>query len=191
MNAPDWWTEMCDELERRRVTAAAHQRTGDPQRWATTNALARHHEGMCIALLRHHGWVADHWGQALISDDLRDALRLTQCPARWSPDILAVRGCEWVLLDCKTETRMDTPNFSIEMAALDACFAWSMASTDPNGVCGFVWHDFSWSPAAHVHLAPKTQGPHNGNGSRTPYWLVPKTIGLAFRDHFAVKQVAS
>lgn len=187
---------MADELERLRQVAAMHQRRGDPLRWPTIDDLARHHENMVIALLRHHGWIADHWGQALVSDELRRALKGTSSPARWSPDILAVRGREWALIDCKAEVKVDTPNYSLEIAAFDAMFAWMMASTDPHGDCGYVWHDFSWTPTQAIHLTgEKWLGPTSANGSGTPYWLIPKSIGSAFRDRFRIpvprEQVAS
>ena len=184
---PDWWPPMAAELERLRSDASLHNRRGDPMRWSTVDAMAKHHERMCLALLRHHGWVADHWGQALISEELRAAIKATTCPARWSPDILAIRGREWVLIDCKAEVKVDTPNYSLEAAALDAMFAWTMANTDEHGDCGYVWHDFSWTPAHAIHLSgDKWRGPLSTNGSGTPYWLIPKTIGSPFRDRFAI-----
>ena len=180
---PSWWLDLEAELEQLRLVASEH-RSG-ARRWESVNALSAHHERMCIALLRHHGWVADHWGQALISEQLREALKATHCPARWSPDVLAVRGRDWVLIDCKAEVNNGTPNHSIEVAALEAMVAWAMANTDAHGRCGYVWHDFSWTDALRLHMTgEKERGRPSTNGSGTPYWLFPKTLGENFRDRF-------
>lgn len=175
---PDWWIEMDAELERLRLIAAAHNVRGDRLRWSSVDALSKYHERMCIALLRHHGWVADHWGQALISDQLREAIKATKCPARWSPDVLAVRGKEWALIDCKAEVKNGTANYAIEAAALEAMVAWAMANTDEHGECGYVWHDFAWTSALDIHMSgDKWSGP-------TECGYVWHDFGN-FRDRFA------
>lgn len=144
--------------------------------FATRNQLATAHETLVIDLFRSAGWTIDRWGQALLTEIIRDALRRTPSYLRWAPDAVAVAGADVLLVDAKTEIRQDTAYFALEAAALDAHICWSMAMQHD---VIYVWDDLTTSSVSDIQrgVAQGTvrSGPYRGNGSGTPFWLVPKT----------------
>lgn len=154
--------------------------------WETRKQLAEAHEECVKDMVRQAGWVCDNWGQGMLTDDLRAALRPTKSPLRWAPDLLAVRGQTVTFIDAKSEIRQDTPNFSIERRAFASHFSWWVG----NSVHFiYVWDDFRCSHikdinallnAGHVHT-----GIYQGSGSGTPFLLVPKASTRSFDSVFA------
>lgn len=141
------------------------------------------HEQLVRAHVVDAGWVCEPWGQALLSPRLRDALRRTDCPARWSPDLLAVNADGlWLFIDAKAEMRTDTEFFSLERAAYQSHEAWAKA----NGTLGsfvYVWDDLTCSYIEEVADNFKL-GTFRGSGSGTSFVLVPKRIARSFDSVF-------
>lgn len=141
--------------------------------------LAVAHERATCELIRGCGWRCEPFGQALLSSEMRDALRRTKSPIRWIPDLIASNLEIVMLVDAKSETRHDTPNFSIEKAAHDAHLRWWAIMGVP---VLYVWADFRVQWANDLH--PTITGPWHGYGSGTPYWLIPKAKQLPFDSVF-------
>lgn len=146
------------------------------------SATLEHERGVLLAA-RRDGWTACPFGQGLLDETVRAALRTIDTPLRFLPDIVAVRGPAAYLIDAKTETRFDTPNFAIQTDALVAGHSWSRFAALP---LVFVWADyrcnFSWDLLAND--APLRRGHWTGNGSGTPFYLWPKTAARPFDSLF-------
>lgn len=175
-----------------RLLEACRSRARRANDWETRKQLAEAHEECVIDLLRQAGWVADHWGQGMLTDDLRTALRGTTSPLRWAPDVLAVRGSTTTFVDAKSEIRQDTPNFSLEKSAFSAHFSWWVGN---GGHLVYVWDDFR---ASHIRDISKLiadgqirTGIYAGAGSGTPFYLIPKSVARPFADVFARPQRAA
>ena len=123
-------------------------------------------------------WHACHFGQGQLDERLRRGLlRYDQrhhCKtfARWMPDIIAARddGEHRLLIDAKTSTK-ETPNWAIEQDSIDALTRISSAFQIP---CIYVFTDFSAIDVSHVEVLGSCIFPGSGNGSGTPYRLLPK-----------------
>lgn len=126
--------------------------------------------------LRAHGWTVEPFGQALLSEAIRTALRRhAHLPLRWMPDLLAVRGDDLpVMVDAKGG-RTDTPNYAIERDAFDGALRWWWAMRTQHWI---VWHDFHWSTIDQISQGLRDgvirDGHWRGNGSGTPFLLIPK-----------------
>lgn len=141
---------------------------------------ATRHEHDVAERLRAHGWTVEPFGQALLVEAIRTALRhYAHLPLRWMPDLLGVRGDDIpVLIDAKWG-RSDTPNYDLERDAFDAHLRWWWAMRTQ---FWYVWHDFHYSTIEQIsrgindgHIC---KGAYRGNGSGTPFLLVPKRTGL-------------
>ena len=88
--------------------------------FADRMALAGPHEQAVLAELAGRGLSVEPFGQALLSDGLRDALRKTDTLMRWLPDIAGWRPGKPkpFLVDAKNCITTKTENHSIEMRAL-------------------------------------------------------------------------
>lgn len=134
---------------------------------------AEKNEVKLLDWLKRNGWMAERFGQGLLSQQMRAALLRVQpaTPIRWLPDILAVKHCRVVLLDAKGG-RDDTPNVSIEEASSRAALAFSHAMN-----CQ-VLHVWAGGRALSAWDAEQIQGivgpRHHRDGSGTPYRLIPK-----------------
>ena len=125
-------------------------------------------------------WKAAPFGQALLPEDMRKALRRCKTldgrktPVRWMPDIIAIRGTEVRFIDAKAGDRWKTTgNHDIEADALQAAVQWSAAlSAD----VWFIFADGSGATARQLSLYEGLHPGHfNGNGSGTPFWLLPRS----------------
>lgn len=168
-----------------RLLEACRSRARRANDWETRKQLAEAHEECVLDLLRQAGWVADHWGQGMLTEDLRSALRATKSPVRYAPDLLAVRGSTVAFIDAKSEIRQDTPNFSLEKAAFQAHSQWWAGN---GGHLVYVWDDFRVS-----HILDVTKqvadgqirtGNFHGSGSGTPFYLIPKATTEPFESVF-------
>lgn len=152
--------------------------------WELRKQLSEAHEAVVRLRVRQAGWVCDHWGQALLTEELRTALRGTSCPARWAPDLVAVRGREWRFVEAKADTS-DTPTFSIEKATLSSHVSWYRGHNEGPAGFVYVWDDFRCS-----YIGDLTEdnglraGQYQGRGSGTPFWLFPKTSTRPFDEVF-------
>lgn len=132
--------------------------------------LVMPHEQQVIERLTDAGWYATKWGQELLHEDVRRALRNARpiSYARWMPDILATRDGELRWIDAKatgSENR-DTGNYSLEKDAHTANLLWSQWF----GIVYYVWGDFMVSRAPD--LEPAVTG--RPLPMRTEYWLINK-----------------
>jgi hypothetical protein len=158
--------------------------------------LGKAHELDAAAEIRLHGLRVDEFGQALLSEDARAALKQTNSLLRWLPDLVAWRPAKPrpFLIDAKTclrktanhsiELRVllaarftDLPVFFIcdEMKALEANFVWPGGNI-VRACCDGCLADAAADPTGRqlakrcpVHL---TRG---GGGSGTPYVIVARS----------------
>lgn len=139
------------------------------------------HERWVLYQLHARGTQAWPFGQALLPDDARAALRRCQtlagakAPVRWMPDLLVIRDTTVSFIDAKAGDKWaGTQNHDIEADALQAARNWEQALTAD------VWFVFSDGRAASVHTVmthPDTRkGRWNGSGSGTPFWVFPRAI---------------
>lgn len=162
-----------------------HRRMADAHTWeeAVTRGLQR------------IGWKACRYGQGMLTDEVRDALRRIDTPIRWHPDVIAIRGDVAYFVDAKAG-REDTPNHSIERSSLAAFHDWYMHSRipvvivwrdtliEPNGQRSRTGHcAFTWELLADE--APLRPMAYVGEGSGTPGWLWPKDMCHRFSEIFA------
>lgn len=141
------------------------------------------HERHVQAELERRGWHVQPWGQGLLDDRVRQVLN-ERAPVvlwRWLPDLIAVRGDRVYLVDPKTDFRPDSPNFSIEISAIQAHRAMSclglrivyvfgdMTCNSPENIRPVQW--FMPDPG-RTRIA--------ANGSGTPFALVRKSEQIPF-----------
>ncbi len=119
----------------------------------------------------HEGWDALSFGQDLLQSEARERLRKTACALRWLPDLLcSYRKRATLFLEVKN-CCLNTSNWDIETASLDAQHLFRHALGCP---IYFVFPDLTIaSPdAVKAHCRP---GPFRGKGSGTPFILTPKS----------------
>jgi hypothetical protein len=148
-------------------------------------------EQSVLARFNVSGWIAEPFGQALLPENARDALRhfedLSGRPTlvRWMPDILAWRECNHrvthlALIDAKVGQVSD--NHAVEIAAADAMDVYVERLYIP---AFFVFNDWTvLTPRDVKHRGRLGPDPRGGNGSGTPYYLVPKRFARAFDNVF-------
>lgn len=64
-------------------------------------ALGNELEQRVTEELTGRGWTAVSWGQGTWPEEIRYALKQTDSPIRWTPDIVAARGSSVAFIDCK------------------------------------------------------------------------------------------
>lgn len=135
-------------------------------------AFATDHEAAVFERLYLERFTVERFGQAMLPEPVRDQLRRTSSGLRWLPDLLAMRADVVMLIDAKAAARTDTPNYSIEVAALLAHRALWHIGHDVR----VVWHDFRWSHVRELHPDNGIDGSHAGNGSGTPFMLFRRSL---------------
>ena len=143
-------------------------------------AQAEKHESTVRGMLEERGWLTIPFGQSQLTEQARDQLKRFDTPLRWIPDILTVKNTELILIDAKTTRRVDTGNVDIEKASFDAHIAltgiWRVKIF-------YVWFDYSvcdvWTVNDHGRI-----GQWRGNGSGTPFILVPRSVMRPFDEVF-------
>lgn len=86
------------------------------------------HERRVKISLDVRGWHVHPWGQGVLSNEVRQAFNERDRGSdvllwRWMPDMIAVRGLDIFLVEAKSETRTDTPYFTIEVRSIMAQLA--------------------------------------------------------------------
>ncbi len=142
----------------------------------------RAHEIAVRERLQRHGWIVQDWGQGILSDEIRVALRVGgREPAvlwRWIPDLIAVKGSRVVLIDPKSDLRSDTAYFSIEIGAWQAHLAML-----PLGLhVVYVWADFTCNTAQG--LKPVGDPKPGVSEGRTWFYLIRKDEQKSFEWAF-------
>jgi Holliday junction resolvase len=145
------------------------------------------HERAVADRVRQAGWLCEPFGQALLSEAMRQALRHSgRTPVRWMPDLIAVRARDVLFIDAKT-VQSATANFSIEADAYDSAQRWSSALGE---ALVYVFADFRANYCAAIEKErqlgrDRVRGPFPGVGpGRTPYYLVRKDDQPDFDEVF-------
>jgi len=161
--------------------------------------------------LRLRGLRIDRFGQALLSDDVREVLKTTQSLLRWLPDLVGWRPSKPkpFLVDAKSCIRTGTPNHSMELRVL-------LAAHFTDLPVFYVCDDFKalpaetvWPPPGCILRAccdgclrkaladptgrqlPKKCPEHirrNGRGSGTPYALIERSRCQPLDDYFGSRR---
>jgi hypothetical protein len=156
-------------------------------------APAQQWETGLIVILQKRGWLAAPFGQAQIPEEMRPHLWRwmddygNSTLLRWTPDIIAVKPTTKpfvCLVDAKTEgpRSKDSPNYSIEINAIDAGLAivrnWHMPLF-------YVWPDGGvLTPAAVANRWARKLDGDGAKGSQTAFYLVAKRWAMHVRDVF-------
>lgn len=150
-------------------------------------AEALEHEKNVTKALLARGWLAEPFGQAMLSEQMRDHLRRVKTSVRWMPDIIAAKtlagGEQIIFIDAKAgERHKETGNHDIERDALESAERWIELS---GGQCPyyFVFGDGGIATPGDVREAC-WDGFYNGKGSGTPFILFPTTICRPFHSVF-------
>src|SRR5262245_53343513 len=116
--------------------------------FATRLAQGKAHEIEVTSRLRSHGWAVEPFGQALLTEAIRAALRRhAHLPLRWMPDLLAVRGDDLPLMvDAKT-SQPGYSSYVLERDAFDGALRWWWAMRTQHWL---VWGDFHYSTIEQI-----------------------------------------
>ncbi len=140
----------------------------------TPDQFKAHELLVCNTIEAHDGWHVERFDTKFFDDTTKRNLhnRKIESPLRHLPDLIATHNSgRHVLIECKSadERNLDSPNYSIEVASLDACIGWAQLSTPVL----IVWHDLSATrPSAVLTLRSTRLGPPSTFGSGDPYYLV-------------------
>lgn len=145
------------------------------------------HERRVVRELRARGWSADEFGQGTFSTGVRSVLSGTDTPVRWLPDVIAAKRFAArslvVFIDAKASTRhRETGMYAVECAALDAAERWLRFTGERSP----FYYVFSDGRVATPELVRSTSVAcaKRGNGSGTPYVLMPITACWSFAAIF-------
>jgi hypothetical protein len=121
-------------------------------------------------VLQQQGWAAEPFGQALLSEDMRNHLRHRPTAARWLPDIIAAQGDTVIYVDAKASSAHQTGNHAVETASSTALHLWQAFTGCP------VFYAFPHATQdTFVSLddwqSSKFRGKYRGSGSGTPFDL--------------------
>ena len=152
----------------------------------TRIAQAHQHEQWVIDHLTSRGWLAESFGQAMLSEPMREHLRRVDTSVRWMPDIIAAKnyaaGERIIFIDAKAGDKYkQTGNHDIELSALQSAERWIELSGDKCPYY-FIFENGSVSTPGDVREFCWS-GSFRGNGSGTPFVLFPAAI---CRDFTAV-----
>jgi hypothetical protein len=75
--------------------------------WAARKAVGDDHEGRVRLEIERRGWTVAPYGQGILPEQVRNALRLTDSTMRWDPDFVAAHGSTLCLVDAKSSMRGD------------------------------------------------------------------------------------
>jgi hypothetical protein len=160
-----------------------HDRLGPAQKW----------ELELIDRLHDRGWLAAPFGQAQIPEIMRSHLWHFRDDyghptlLRWTPDIIAVRPTPKpfvCLIDAKTETEKnrDSPNYAIEINAVDAGL---VIVRDWHMPLFYVWPDGKFlTPHIVVNRWNRRLDGDGPGGSPTAFYLVAKKWASGIAEIF-------
>ena len=135
------------------------------------------HERRVAEELALRGWDVSPWGQGVLTEAVRVALRGTESSLRWTPDLVAAKDRQVFLIDCKSRmTSRITHRHAVERAA-----AWTQLP-----IC-YVFDNLDILTPLDVLMLGRT-GPQPAAGSGSPYHLVPTRRSLAFDEVFGTMQ---
>ncbi|QIK10948.1 hypothetical protein G7Z12_37670 [Streptomyces sp. ID38640] len=142
------------------------------------------HEHRVAQELLLRGWDVNTWGQAILNAAVRSALRGTNSSLRWTPDLVAAKGEQVFLIDCKHRmTSRTTHRHAVEQAAVMAHLQLAAWSQLP--VC-YVFDNLEIL-TPHDILMTGRAGPRSVNGSGSAYYLIPTTRSFPFDEVFGAE----
>ena len=154
--------------------------------FATRISAGVGHEQAVIDRLNREGWLAERFGQALLTEACRNAMKswsdcaLRPTLMRWLPDILACSPMKLFLVDAKCG-RTDTPNYDIESASVEAHQAIVDHLYTP---VVYVFEDWRvMTPRTAIERGVRRSG-SGTTGSGTPFYLIEKRFAMDFSDVF-------
>lgn len=131
--------------------------------------------------LRGRGWHVNAWGQGVIDEPVRRALRSSDSFARWTPDLVAARNRIVCFIDCKANmTGRASQRHAIERAAVKAHLqfvAWN------NLPVYYVFDDLGVATPYDILMAGEP-GPTPRVGSGAPYFLISAAYDRSFDSIF-------
>ncbi|QKW48202.1 hypothetical protein [Streptomyces buecherae] len=139
------------------------------------------HEQRVARELNHRGWSVDGWGQGVLSEAVRCALRGTDSSLRWTPDLIAAKDRQLFMIDCKSRmTSRTTSRHAVEKAAVMAHL--HLAAWTQLPVC-YVFDNLDVLSPYDVLMTGYT-GPRTVHGSGSAYYLVPTARAFSFSEVF-------
>lgn len=152
--------------------------------------IGKLHELRVLESLIRRGWDAEYFGQAMLSERMREYLRKIPTCVRWMPDIIAAKNITGknlvAFVDAKGGKKyQETGNHDIETASLVAAEKWIELSGDE---CPYyyVFDDGTVATPGDVREHGH-DGMFRGNGSGTPFKLLPCTKTRTFDSAFGEK----
>lgn len=89
--------------------------------WAERKAVGDAHEERVRGELERRGWTVAAYGQGILPEPIRQALRHTDSRMRWDPDFVAANGSTLCLIDAKACMRgEDSWTYTISRKAVRA-----------------------------------------------------------------------
>jgi hypothetical protein len=143
----------------------------------------------CVAdELRSRAWVVNPWGQGILDEGIRSALRRTDSSVRWTPDLVAARGETICFIDCKGNmTGGARQRHAVERAAVKAhlqLVAWTDLPVY------YVFDNLGVATPYDVLMAGR-RGPTPCVGSGAPYYLISTTLDRPFDAVFGPQHVTT
>ncbi|MFE7581048.1 hypothetical protein ACFU5Y_05695 [Streptomyces gardneri] len=144
-------------------------------------AIGDAHEQRVTHELNQRGWHVSPWGQGIMGEPVRLALHHTTSSLRWTPDLIAARERQVVLIDCKSRmTSHASRRHVVERAAVNAhlqLVAWTSLPLY------YVFDNLDLLTPYNA-LGYGQVGPRTTAGSGSPYLLVPADQSMPFEDVF-------
>jgi hypothetical protein len=89
--------------------------------YADRQAVGDAHEQRVRLELEQRGWTVAPYGQGVLPEPIRRALKTTDSPMRWDPDLVAASGSSICLIDAKAAMRgTDAWSYTVSRKALQA-----------------------------------------------------------------------
>lgn len=129
---------------------------------------------VCQTIEDHDGWHVERMDTKLFDKTTKRNLHNQgiESHLRHLPDLIATHKSRGhVLIECKSVAKrhLDSPDYTIEVASLDACMRWAQMTTPVL----IVWHNLSATRPIAVRTLKSTRlGPPSTFGSGDPYYLV-------------------
>jgi hypothetical protein len=132
--------------------------------------------------LRSRAWSVSQWGQGILDEEIRQALRRTDSSARWTPDLIAARTETACFIDCKANMSGGTRRrHAIERAAVRAHLQ-LVAMTDLPVY--YVFDDLGVATPYDV-LTDGRCGSRSSVGSGAAYCLISSALDRSFDSVFS------
>lgn len=153
--------------------------------WTARKSIGDLLEQRVAEELTLRNWHVNPWGQGVLTESVRSALRGTDSSMRWTPDLIAARGEIVVMVDCKGRmTSSDSNRHSVERAAVRAHLQFAAWTDLPM----YYVFDNLGVLTPHDVLTLGRVGPHTRVGSDAPYYLLGVGSDRPFDDVFGTPE---